>query len=269
MNQLTVVIGFLEIHVNNTTGPHFSHGVPIQRLDFGKCARSDLIAAIFSEENRNGVVAEFLGASFVFGIRVSGVTTPRVDVVSPEVDRLIGFLAIEVVGHVLADIRHISGSISYTHGAIALLFDVLLHVTNSSLDKGTSIRGGNGIGNLIPCKETNRVVVLGELVNDTSVSSVETSLPRWITSVNGLRGVGQIGDKVDASFSQELHARRVVGRGVNGVSADDIGAQLLHDRDITGTCGSISQRVGVVITVSGFYMVSVESSERVSDDLRW
>jgi hypothetical protein len=200
MHLLTIVVCFLEIHVHNTTGPDLSHGVAIKGLNFSKLAGGDIVATILGEEDRNRVVGKLLGAVFVSRFCVGRGTTPRVNVVSPEVDGLVRCLAVEVVGHVLTDSGNVSSGISDTHRAVALLLDVLLHVPNSRLDEGTGIRRGNGIGYLITCEETNGVVVLGQLVDDAGVTGVKGSFPRGIASVNGLRGVGQIRDQVDTSL---------------------------------------------------------------------
>lgn len=57
--MLTIVVGFLEIHIDDTTRPDISHVLAIDCLDFGKCTRLNSVATVFSEESRDGVVGKF------------------------------------------------------------------------------------------------------------------------------------------------------------------------------------------------------------------
>lgn len=249
---LTVVVGLLEVHVHNTTGPDLGHSIAIQGLHLGELAGRDLVATVLGEEDRDGIIGELFGTSLVFGFSVRGITTPRVNVVSPEVNSVIGVSAVEVVSHVRTNSGHIGGSISNTHRAVALLLDVLLGVTNSSLDESAGVGSGDGVGNLISSEETNSVVVLGKFIDNTGVSGKEIGLPRRIASIDRLIGVGQIGDHVNTSGRQELHTRRVVSRSVDGIGTDDVGTQLRHDRNITRTGGGIGERVSVATATRTF-----------------
>jgi hypothetical protein len=74
-----------------------------------------------------------------------------------------------------------------------------------------------------------------------------------------LGGVRKIGDQVDASLGQQLHAGGVVGRGIDSVGTNHVGAELLHNRDITGTRSGIGQRVGVAVAIGSFCEMLVEN----------
>lgn len=50
----------------------------------------------------------------------------------------------------------------------------------------------------------------------------------------------------------------MVGRGIDGVGTNHIGAKLLHDRNIARTSSGIRQRVGVTVAIRGFCQVLVD-----------
>lgn len=222
----------MEVHVHNATRPHLGHGIPVEGRHLGELPRLDFIAAIFGEEHGDGVVAELFGARLIARVSIAGVAAPRVDVVSPEIDGLVVVFAVKVVGHVVPDIRHIRGGISHAHRAIPFLLDVGLHVANSGLDVRTGVRGRHGVGHLIAGEEPDGVVVLGQLIDDAGIPLVQIDSPRGIAAVDGLAGRRQVGDHVDASFGQQVHALGVVGRGIDVVCANHVGPQLLHQGDI-------------------------------------
>lgn len=134
-----VVVGFLEVHVDDTARPDIGHGGAVQGVDFGELAGLHSVAAVFGEEDGHGVVFEFLSARLVAGGLVAGVTAPGVDVVAPEVDALVAVLAVEVVSHVDADIRVVVGGVADTNGTVVLFLDVGLHVADSRLDERAGI----------------------------------------------------------------------------------------------------------------------------------
>lgn len=250
LQNLTVVVRLLEIHIDNTARPHLGHGITVQSLHLSESARSNFIAAVLSKEDGNGVVAELLGAVLVSRLRVGRVTTPRVDIVTPKVDGLIIGRAVKVVSQVITDRRDISSGVANTHGPVSLLLDILLHVAHRSLDESGRVRGGNGVGDLIAGEEANRVVVLGQLVDHAGVAGVQAREPGWVVAVNGLGWVREIGDQVDACIGQQLHTLRVVGTGVDRVGSDDVGAKLLENGNITLASGGIGQGVLVAGAVT-------------------
>lgn len=222
--ERTVVVCLLEVHVDNTTRPDLGHGVAVQGGNLSERTRLNVVATILSEENRSSVVAELLSSGTVAGLLIGGVTAPGVNVVAPEVDGLIIILAVQVVGKVNANGGNISSGISDTHATVSLLLDIGLHITDRRLDVGASLGGGGSVRDLVTSEETDGVVVLLKLVDDTGVSGVEANLPLRVGTVNGTVGGRQVGDEIDARILEKLHARGVVGIGVDVVGPNDIGA---------------------------------------------
>lgn len=66
--MLTVVVFFLEVHVDNASGEDGRHLIAVKGADFGEFARSHLIAAILGEEGRNRVASEFLNTLIKSGL---------------------------------------------------------------------------------------------------------------------------------------------------------------------------------------------------------
>ena len=59
LSKLTVVVGLLEIHVHDTTGPDGSHVVTKDSTNLSELTGLNGVATILSEESRDGVVREF------------------------------------------------------------------------------------------------------------------------------------------------------------------------------------------------------------------
>jgi hypothetical protein len=198
------------------------------------------------EEDGNVVGRELLSAGGVTRSLVGRGIAPRVDVVSPEVnvESAVG-AAVEVVGHVDADIRVIRGSVTDTHGPVALALDVSLGVTDSSLDEGAGLGGVLGVGDLVTGEEAERVGVGSKSIDDREVTLVQVVVPGGVVAVDGLVGGGKVGHDVDASICEHVHAIIVVLGGVNGVNTDRVCAQSSEVRNIARADGCIGQRVRV------------------------
>lgn len=79
----------------------------------------------------------------------------------------------------------IVGGIPYTNGSVTLGLDVCLHVTNGSLDEGTSISVVNIVRDFVSSKETEDIGVVCHGVNDRGIVSIKLGIPLWVASVNG------------------------------------------------------------------------------------
>jgi hypothetical protein len=165
----TIVVTLLEIHVHDSSRPNTSHLVAIESSNFGEWTWLNVVATILSEESWDAVLLEFLGIS-----------APRVDVISPEIDGLLRLSAVKVVLQFDANILVIVGGISNTNLTVTLCLDVCLGITNSSLDESTGVCVGWNIGNLVTSKETHNIVILLESIDNTGVG-LECGLERsWI-----------------------------------------------------------------------------------------
>ena len=265
--ELTVIVVLLEVHVDDTTGPDVGHLGTVQGLDLGELAGLDGVAAVLGEENGNVVVLELLGADVEAGLLEAGVTAPRVDVVTPEVDALVLVLAVEVVGHVVTDVRVIAGGVTNTHGAVVLGLDVGLHVTDSGLDVGAGVRGLFAVGDLVTGEETDDVLVLGQLIHDGGVTLVEVVVPLGVLAVDGLAGRGQIRNDVDAGLGQEIHALLVVLLRVDGVHTDGVGTEFLKHGDITLAGLGVGQRILVIVRLGAVALLCSKSVSNSRKDM--
>mgnify|MGYP005989074053 FL=1 len=247
----TVVVGFLEVHVDDTTAEDIGHLlVVVQSIGLLKnTALSTVgqVAAVLGKEDGHVVVLEELDLVRVTRSLHGVLAAPRVDVVAPEINGILRVTAVEVVGNFLANILVIVGGITNTHPATALALDVLLAVTDGSLDVG----GGRGVGgvvaNLVTGEETDNVGVLAHLVDDGLVAVEKLSVPLGVVAVDGEHRLAQIGNDVDVVLVEQLHALAVILLRVNGVGSDDVGAELSKKRNITLASLSIGQRVLVLL----------------------
>lgn len=244
--RLTIVVGLLEVHVDDTTRPDLGHVVTVDGIDLGEGARGDGVAAVLGEEGRDRVVGELGSACCVAGLFVGRVTAPRVDVVAPEVDGvvLVG-TAVEVIGELDTDGRNISAGVANTNFSEAGGLDVCLGIADGGLDVGTGLGGVDRVGNLVTGEETERVGVVGHRLYDRDVTGVELVGPLGVITVDGDVGRGQVGDDVDASVGKQRHALVVVSIGVDGVDTDGVGAELLEVRNVTLAARRVGERVGV------------------------
>ncbi|KAI6770993.1 hypothetical protein HG531_009848 [Fusarium graminearum] len=258
----TVVVGLLVVHVDDTTAEDIGHDLLlVESSGLVKDTAGStigLVAAVLGEEDGDGVVLEELGLVGVTRVLHAALATPRVDVVTPVVDARIVFATVEVVGNILTNVDIIVGGITDTEPALKLALKVLLGVTDGGLDKGRSLGVGDVVGNLVTGKETDNIVVLAELIDNVNVSLVQLNVPLGVVSVDGEGRLGKIRDNVDTGIIEELHTSRVVGRGVNGVGSDDVGTELLEERDIALTSLLVGERVDV-----GLLTGALTSSSRV------
>ena len=247
----TVLVGGLEVHVDNTTGPDVVHLVTEEDGDISEGTGAGVVAAVLGEESGDGVVGKLLSAGLVTRALVAGVTAPLVDVVTEEVNGVGSIVTDQVVGNVLTDGSIVvSGVTNGEGGAVVLLGDVGLHVTDGGLDVGHGISVVDAVGNLVTGEETDDIGVAGESINDSGVTLEDVGVPHGVILLNGLGGGRQITDDVDTSVGQSAHTLVVGGVGVDGVSTDNVGAQLLQVGDITLAAVSIGQGVDVVVAAA-------------------
>ncbi|OSS46304.1 hypothetical protein B5807_08526 [Epicoccum nigrum] len=206
----TVLVGLLEVHVDNTTGPDTSHLVAVESTDLSELTRTRGVAAVLGEENGNVVLLKLLGTDIKTGLLERRVTAPRVDVVAPEVDGRLAITAIEVVRQVLTDVSIVVGGVTDTDRAVVLALDVSLAVTDGSLDECRSQSVVGLVRDLVTSKETEGVVVLHQLIDDAGVAVVKGSGPLRIVAVDGVARLGQVSDNVDSGISKGVHALLVV-----------------------------------------------------------
>lgn len=166
----TVVVVLLGPDVHKTTRESLGHLLAVQSLDLGESTRSDIVAAILGEEDREGSVGEVLSQDIVATGFVSGITAPRVGVQTEEVKSRVGGvlqLTLEVSRGIHQDGADIGGGVTNGDGTLGVLGNVLLHIT----DNGTNIlrHGVTGIlvDNLVSGEETQDIVEVLEGLDDT------------------------------------------------------------------------------------------------------
>jgi hypothetical protein len=240
----TELVLFFEVHVDDTARPNTGHLGSVQSTHFGKQTRARSVASVLGEEDRDVVLLKLLGTDVEARLLERRVTTPRVDVVTPEINRIILVATVKVSSQVLTDSGIIVGSITDTNGAIVLALDVGLGITDSGLDESA----GNGvvwlIGDLVTSKEAESVVVLHHLVHDAHVAAGERGCPSWSVTNDGVLGFGQICYNVDASISERIHAGLVVLGRVDGIDTNGVCLDLLEEFDVTLARSSVGERVG-------------------------
>lgn len=244
--KLTIVVGLLKVHVDDTTAEDSRHLVTVESRGFledtvGSTAGQ--VAAVLGEEDGDRVVGEEGGLGVIARLLHRALTAPGVDVVAPEVNGVARVTAVEVVGHLGADIDVVVGGIANTHPAVLLGLDVGLCVTHGGLDKGRGHGVVLGVGDLVTGEEADDVGVLLHLVDDGRVAGEQVGVPAGGVSVDGQRGLAQIGEDVDAGILEQRHAGRVVGRGVDGIGSDHICAELLQQRNVTLAVGLAGEGV--------------------------
>ena len=248
---LTIVIILLEVHVHNATAENWSHLVTIDGLNFGEFTGLNIVASVLGKEQGDVEVFELLDNGFIARFLVGRVTAPGIDVITPEINGFFGLSAVEVVSHVFADIGIIIGGISDTHGAVILLLDVGLHITNSSLDIGAGFGVGLVVGDFVTGKETDDIGVGSEFVDNGGVAFIEIIVPLGVVTVDGGCRLSQIGNNVDASIVKEFHTLLVILLRVDGIDTDGVGVEFLQERDITFAGLDVGERVLVLGLVFG------------------
>ena len=174
---LTIIVGFLEVHVDNATRPHLVHGGAVNRANLLEGTSALSVAAILGEEDRDVVVRELGDTVRVAGLLVGGITTPRVDIVAPEVDRGGRIATVEVVGQIDSGLGIVIVGIADANGAVVLRLDVGFHVSHSGLDESSRLGVGGIVCHFVTGKETKRVGVFCHGVNHRGVSAVQLGVP--------------------------------------------------------------------------------------------
>ena len=156
-----VLVLFLGPLVNQTAGECLGHFLAIQSLHLGKDTRLHLVAAILGEEDRQSSVGEVLGQNIEPAGLVRGITAPGVGVQPEEVGARAGgvlHLAFKVVGCVHQDIADICCRVADGNGTIALLGDVILHVTDDGPHVSRGQASGVLVDDFVSSKEAQSVV---------------------------------------------------------------------------------------------------------------
>lgn len=239
----SVVVGLLEVHVHDTTGPDVGHVRTVDGLDLLERSWLHLVTSVLGEEDGDAQVLVLRGDVGVAGLLERRLTAPFVHVDTEEVcsDRRVA--AGKVVGQVDTDGNVVVGGVADRNASVVHLLDVGLGVTNGGLDVG---RGGGVVdlvGDLVTSKETQDVGVVGELVDDSGVSGEQVDVPLGVVSVDGLVWLRQVGNDIDAGVGQCVHTLGVVERRVQCVHSDDVGLQLLHVGDVSGAHREVAQGV--------------------------
>ena len=232
----TIIVLLLEVHVDDATREDIGHLVRVKSLGFLEdtaLSTAGGVATVLGEEDGDGVVAEEVNLILVSGTLDGVLAAPLVDVITPVVDGLVLVTAVEVVGDLGTNLGVVVGGIANTHPALDVLLDVVLGVTDSSLDVSRSVGVGGIVGDLVTGEETDDVGVLAHLIDDIGVALEEGGIPPGVVAVDGEGGLGQIADNVDAGVVEKLHASGVILGGIDGVGTDGIGAGGLHDGNIT------------------------------------
>jgi hypothetical protein len=231
--KLTEFVLLLKVHVNNTARPDTSHLLSIQSADFSEQTGAGSVATVLGEKDGDVVVLKLLCANIEARLFERGVTAPGVDVVTPEVNSILGVATVEVRSQVLTNRSIVVGSVTDADFTVVLLLDVGLRITNGSLDESAS----NGVvwlvGDFITRKETESVVVLHHLVDNAHIALVEGGRPSWIVTNDRVFGLGQVRNNVDASISERGHTILVVLGRVDGIDTDRVGLKLLEILDVT------------------------------------
>lgn len=245
--QTIIAVG-LEVLVRNATAENLRHVLRIEGgriIPLASCSTVWLVAAILGKEDGDGVVLEEINDAVVargFKVRVAA---PLVDIVAEKLDRVRLVTAVEVVGNVVAEVRRVVCSVANAQVLVALVLDVLLHVARGGLDVGRGVCVGAIVGDFVSDKEANDIGVFGKVVNDLGIVVVEVDGPLRVIAVNGLVGVAQVGNDVDAGVVEQLHAVIVVAIGVDAIGSDDVGVEVLEERHVSLAFALADERVGI------------------------
>lgn len=141
------------------------------------------------KEAKNSVVA---GALECF------LAAPLVNVVTKEIDGLFGRSTVEVRGNLVSDVRIIIGSVAHAHGAIFLVLDVLLHISDSGLDVCGSRGRGSIVCDLVANEEADDIRVIGKRVDDLLEMGEQIDVPLRVLTIDRLPRITKIGNHIDA-----------------------------------------------------------------------
>lgn len=196
-------------------------------------------------QDRNAVVRKGLNLLVpARGLEVA--VAPRVVVKGKEIGSLIVAAAVHVLCCLQAVGRHVSSRVSNRNLAQSLRVHVVLHVTSDGLDVG-----GTGIGSrlvvddLVAGEESQCVVILGKHLHGSknALEILGVVGRSGLGAVDGVAGVVDIKNQVDASVGESVHAVIVVLGVVDSIDADNIDAKVLEVLDVSLTRLGIGQGV--------------------------
>lgn len=250
----TVVVVLLGVLIHQTTGEGLGHLLAVQGLHLSEETGVNLVAAVLGEEDGNGSVGEVLGQDVVAAGLVGSVTAPRVGVEAEEVNaRVSGVLQVtfEVVSGVGQDGTDIGSRVTDGDGAVGILRDVVLHVTNDRANVGRSQPGGILVDNLVAGEETENIVKVLECLDDTKdLLEVEMAVGSpGLHAVESTIGQGRVDveDDVNTGRVEDGNALVVVEVGLDVVDTDSVDAQHLHQSRVTLANRGITQRVALLV----------------------
>lgn len=124
--------------------------------------------------------------------------------------------------------------------------DVVSHITGDGLDVRSRLVGVLlVVHDLVTREESEGVVVLGEHLDSGEDTLDVGGVVRrtGLGTVDGVLGVVDIENKVDAGFGEGIHALIVVTLVVDSVDTDNVDAKLLEVLDITLADLGVGQRI--------------------------
>jgi hypothetical protein len=219
----------------------------------------DIASSLREEDGDREILGVFLEL-VIGGMFVSARITPGVGVDAKKLDGLRRIAATrKVVLEHRAKLLDIGRGVADGNPAIALAFPVRTHVSHSSFEKRSS-EGVLLLGDvLVAHEESQDVVVAVECVHNAS-EAIELVLAPALVGLGELAGsagrshdathgsdVGiksvQVDEEVDASISECLHAAIMVGIGIDMIHAQGVGAELLHQLDISLALLRVDERI--------------------------
>ncbi len=248
--MVTVVVGFLEVHVDDASGPNAGHLIAIQSPHLGKGTGLNFVAAVLCEEDRDRVLLELRRPLIEAGLLKGRLSTPRINVVAPEVDRVLPVAAVKVGSKIVTDSLVVVGGVTDTHRPVVLLPDVRLRVPDGRLDESAGSGVVGLIGNFVSGEETESVGVLCEHIDDGGVASVEVVVPGRVVPIDRPGGFRQVGNHVDACLLEQAHAGVVIRLRVDGVHADGVGVEVFEERNVAAAPGLVRERVDVAFSTT-------------------
>ena len=97
----------------------------------------------------------------------------------------------------------------------------------------------------LPAKKPQCIWVLRHHVYHVGVASVEVVVPCWGVSIDGLVWRREIGDDIDISVLQLLHAVVVTLVRVDGVYSNDVCVELFQVWNVSSAVVTVAQRVNI------------------------
>lgn len=190
-------------------------------------------------------------------------SAPLVDIVTVKVNGFVSGVAVEVVSDLSTDIGSVSSGVSNTL-VVALLLDVSLRITDSSLDESAGFGVRVVVGDFVSGKEPDNVGVVGESINDGSVAFVEREFPSRVSTVDRVGGGAKIDNHVDVTVGECVHAVGVVIGRVDTVNTDGVCADGSQVGDITLARAQVGERVDEAGGAGGWLLVGNTSDVELS-----